>query len=309
MRNKKNALIGLICVLFVWAFLWLQQVSAQQENKQGNLSVSATTTAAQPSFEWKQPKFLPAGCVSEIIIDKKTNKTIYQKNANAAWPVASLTKVVSALALQKAGVDWEKIIVAQDTDLDLVKQNTAPGDSVGNLRVVVGAKIRAKDLLYASLIGSANNSAVALTRLLSPDYHATVEAMNKIVKENKLMRTSFVEPSGIDLKNISTAGEFIVLWRSVVNDPLLSTVIKTQSHAFFVEPTQGVPEEHTVRHTNKIMRYNKRMLGGKTGYLDESGFNLAFWHKNKKGAERLGVVLGCGTNKWLERRVLFLMGK
>jgi len=308
MQNRKYILFGLCGLLSVGALLWFLQVHAQ-ENKQTDLSTSSLAVVPQSSVEWKKPEFLPAGCTSEIVTDKATGKIIYQKNSNAVWPVASLTKTVSAFALQKSGVDWEKIIVAKDSDLDLIKQNTAPGDSVGNLRVVAGAKIRAKDLLYASLIGSANNSAVALARLVSPDYHGLVERMNEIVQKKKLIKTYFVEPSGIDLKNVSTAKEFSILWRNVVNNPLLGAVIKTPSYSFSIEPEQGVPEEHTVRHTNKIMRYNKRMLAGKTGYLDESGFNLAFWYKNRKGAQRLGVVLGCGTNKWLERRVSFLMEK
>lgn len=301
-------MFGLFGLVSVTVFLWFLQVHAQ-ENKQTNSSAASLAITPQPSVEWEKPEFLPAGCTSEIVIEKATGKIIYQKNSNAVWPVASLTKTVSALALERSGVDWEKIIVAEDSDLDIVKQNTAPGDNVGNLRVVAGAKIRAKDLLYASLVGSANNSAVALTRLVSPDYHRVVEIMNALVKKNNLTKTHFVEPSGIDLSNVSTAKEFSVLWRNVVNNPLLGTVIKTPSYTFSIEPEQGVPEEHTIRHTNKIIRYNKRMLAGKTGYLDESGFNLAFWYKNKKGAQRLGVVLGCGTNKWLERRVSFLMGK
>lgn len=310
MQKGKHIVFVICCLLSVGALLWLIKAQAQ-EDKQTNPSPHPSFSAALPSSdpEWKQPKFLPAGCTGEIVVDRTTGKTIYQKNSNTVWPIASLTKSVSALALQQAGVDWEKIITTQESDLDLVKQNTAPGDSVGNLRVAAGAKIRAKDLLYASLVGSANNSAVALTRLLSPDYHKTVDVMNELARKNTLVSTHFTEPSGIDLKNVSTAKEFSVLWRSVADDPLLAAVIQTHSYTFSIEPVVGVPEEHTVRHTNKIMRYNKRMLAGKTGYLDESGFNLAFWYKNRKGIQRLGVVLGCGTNKWLERRVLFLMEK
>lgn len=308
MQKGKYILFGLCGLLFVGALMWFLRVNAQ-ENKQISPSTFVSVATTTPSVEWQQPNVLPAGCTSEIVIDKLTSKILYQKNSNAVWPIASLTKTISALALRESGVDLEKIIVAQESDLDLIKQNTKQKDIVGNLRVVAGAKIRAKDLIYASLIGSANNSAVALTRLISPDYQKTVDKMNEIAQENKLTKTHFTEPSGIDLKNVSTAKEFVTLWKKVISDPFLSSVVKTLSYTFSIEPVKGVPEEHTVRHTNKIMRYNKRMLAGKTGYLDESGFNLVFWHKNKKNAERLGVVLGCGSNKWLDRRVLFLMEK
>ncbi len=310
MRNKKLKLVWGVCFFFVGILLFFN-VQAQVE-KQKVLSSDSSLISSESKIsttEWQQPKFLPAGCTSEMVVDKATGKAIYQKNPNTVWPVASLTKTVSALALQQSGVDWDKIITAQDSDLDIVRQNTKLGDSVGNLRVVPGAKIRALDLLYASLVGSANNSAVALTRLVSGDYHTLVSVMNEIVKSNKLVSTYFVEPSGIDLKNVSTAKEFLVLWRSVVSDSLLNKVVQTHEYTLSIEPISGVPENHTVHHTNKLMRYSKRMLAGKTGYLDESGFNLVFWYKNKKGVNRLGIVLGCGSEKWMERRVSVLMEK
>ncbi len=216
-----------------------------------------------------------------IILDIAANKALYQKNINEKLPIASLSKLMTAL------------VVLDETDLENVvtisKKAIQTEGARGNL--FVGEKIIVKNLLYLLLVQSSNDAAVALAEYI-PNF---VELMNQKAISFGLKNTHFINPNGLDpaenisnnnnsIKNpifneleknekgnYSTAYDLAKLVNYALDEPLIWEILRTQKISVRSVDKKFV---HRLENTNKLLGKLPNIVGGKTGYTEQSGESL-----------------------------------
>lgn len=201
-----------------------------------------------------------------VVIDRASGQILAASNADRSWPIASLTKLMTAQLALDAGKSLSATypVMAED--------------DVGGAKLYVnsGDTFTLDGLLYATLVGSANNAANAITRTVTGDRAAFVNEMNLRARALNLSRTTYVDPTGIELGNVSTARELariadIAFGRADIRR------YTTTATANILVLSQGTTKK--IANTNWMLwkpEYDDiYVMGGKTGYLDESGWNLA----------------------------------
>jgi D-alanyl-D-alanine endopeptidase (penicillin-binding protein 7) len=209
-----------------------------------------------------QPKVTAA---KYIVIDDASGKILAERKAGESWPIASITKLMT-------------IGLALDSGLDVGGVgDVRTSDEVGGARlnVVNGTKFTTRDLLAATLVGSANNAANAVVRLTGLTKVDFVTAMNDRAVELGLAQTQFVDPTGIELGNVSTAREVAYFAKKAFdNENIRHFVGSSRVHLAALNDANYVRD---ITNTNWML-YNSAyadvyVTAGKTGFLNESGWN------------------------------------
>ncbi len=224
----------------------------------------------------------PAGGVyarNAILVDPRTGEVLFEKNAARQVPIASLTKLMTALVFleQKPNLRREATVTA--TELD----------GGGRTRLRNGEQVALGDLLHLSLMCSDNVATRVLARESGLTHDAFVARMNRKAGELKLSGSRFVEFTGLDEHNVSTAADVARLLHAAAHDPLIQDVTTTREYAFRTE--RG---EHVFRNTNRLLYGHWDVLGGKTGFISEAGYCFATWVR-EQGRDLIAVVLGAPT--------------
>lgn len=217
-----------------------------------------------------------------LVMDAGTGKVLEEKNADEVRSIASLTKLMTAMvALQDVAVDRSRAVTL------------ASGDEVGGARLQVstGSTWTAGHLLASTLIGSTNNTAYALARSSDDSVSEFVRKMNQRATAMGLSKTRFVDPTGIEVANVSTAREVAYMALNAFADPTIRHL--TAQPTFRVETADGAGYR-TITNTNSLLSdASLEVTAGKTGYLIEAGWTLATQLKRPGKRELLVVVLGC----------------
>lgn len=200
-----------------------------------------------------------------VVMDRSTGSILTVKNENQEWPIASLTKLMTAQIVLDHEVSMSKIA------------NIRNADNVGGARLYVedGDTISVEDLFYATLVASANNAANALSRTTQISNSEFLEEMNQRAVDLGLSKTHYVDPTGIELGNVSTAREMARIARYILGQDEIRRFTTTASRYIDIL-SQGTDKKLT--NTNWMLwkpQYDDiYVTGGKTGYLIESGWNL-----------------------------------
>ncbi len=223
-----------------------------------------------------------------IVVDIASGKTLYQKNQDGIWPAASLTKVMtSVIWLEQKPTMSRRVTI---TDADEV--------GGGRLRVATGTVVTQKDLFYCALVGSANNTAMAMMRASGLSSATFVDQMNVRAVTLGMSGTRYHEPSGMDPRNTVTARDMARLITYAFANPTIRKAVQTGYYRF---STIAPRIDKTVKSTNALLLDSTNDLwitGGKTGYLDEAQNNLAVTVKTmRKDKELAVVVLGAATKR------------
>lgn len=190
-----------------------------------------------------------------LVFGLEKNKILYQKNAGQILPIASLTKLMTGL------------VVLEELDLDQtlkVSQQAlaAYGDSGG---LVINEEISVRNLLYALLIESSNDAATALSEAFGET--SLVDLMNQKAKDLGLVNTYFVDPTGYNPGNISTALDLVELIKYSLEEPLIWQILKIPS--IDLSSVDGSINHHLIN-TNQLLNHCPGVVGGKTGYTNEA---------------------------------------
>ena len=210
---------------------------------------------------------------SAVLIEAESGKVVYEKAAHTRLPMASTTKIMTALvALELASPDTEIVVDAQ-----------AVGTEGSSVYLCEGEVLTLEALLYALMLESANDAAVAIAIGVAGSEEAFVEAMNAKADALGLTNTHFVNPHGLDgEEHYTTAYELALLARAALQNSLLKTIVSTRKTTIPHIDTDGV--RLLVNH-NKMLRQYDGCIGVKTGYTKASGRCLV------SAAERDGVVM------------------
>ncbi len=222
---------------------------------------------------------------SAIALEKESSLILYNKNITEKRPIASLTKLMTAMVLLETDPNFKEPWPIMPED----------ATSSGRSHLRIGEVFYLKDLFYAALISSDNRAARVLARASRLSREDFVKRMNQKAKELGLLNTSFVEPTGLAPGNVSTALDCARLVLEAMKDTLIARVTITPKYTFY---SVFRHRRHEAFNTNRlIITYNSEMLGGKTGYIRSSGYCLATLVKDEIGREIAFVVLGAPTNR------------
>jgi D-alanyl-D-alanine endopeptidase (penicillin-binding protein 7) len=194
-----------------------------------------------------------------LVIDQDTHEVLIRKNDNAVLPIASLTKLMTALVISDANLSHSDMITITQEDVDTEKGSTS--------RLAVGSVLSRGDLMHLALMSSENRAAHALGRTYPGGLSLFVKAMNERAKGLGMGSSHFVEPTGLSSRNQSNANDLAVLVSAAYNVPLLREL--STSHGREVAVGRRTLQYNT---TNRLVKSPNWDIGlQKTGYISEAG--------------------------------------
>ncbi len=229
-----------------------------------------------------------------IVIEAKTGRVIFSKNANTKLSVASTTKIMTTLlCLESGGLDEEFVV-----DSEAIK---VEGSTMG---LTEGDIVTKRALCYGMLLPSGNDAANATAIKIGGTYENFARLMNERAEEIGMTRTCFVTPSGLEAAGSgSSAADMALLTREALRNPKFREICSQQNAKLsFGNP----PYERWLTNTNKLLGMYSGVIGVKTGFTDEAGRCLI------SACERNGVTLICVTlnasNDWQDHINLYNNG-
>lgn len=217
---------------------------------------------------------------SAIVISEKTGEVLWEKNASATAPLASLTKLVALKVFLDTNPDLKKIVTYQYQDEKYNYEYCRPWESA-RLLVSEGETMTVKDLLYSAAVGSANNAIESLVRVSGLERADFIKTMNEMVESLGASSTKFIEPTGLSPNNVSSPRDYAIITKEIFSSSLLKTLTTTVRYTF---KTINTKKSHTLTNTNQLLRGNTySIIGSKTGYLDEAGYCLMTRVASPKG--------------------------
>ncbi len=218
-----------------------------------------------------------------IVVDVASAEVLYEKDAETAYPIASLSKLITAMTLleQKPNLD-EIITVTKEDD-----------PKEGRPIFPEGEQFTRRELLRALLVGSVNLAGNALART-SGGETAFVAAMNRKAQKLGMSQAVFIDPTGLDSRNQASAHDVALALRAALSYPEIRDITKLEK-VTLIDHRANKP--YLIKSTNLLLEsfLNQapyRIVAGKTGSLPEAGFCLAQATRNKEGREVIVVVLG-----------------
>jgi len=242
-----------------------------------------------PAASWPQ-----TDAASALVFDAESGTVLFQKNEDKVIPPASMTKLV-VLSLIFQHLQDKNINVDDDIVIDPKSYATHAPPRSSLMFLGPGQRCSWKDLLLGLAVSSGNDAAVAAAINVDGSVEAFVVHMNQFVQSLGMKHTVFVEPSGYDARNVTTAREFsFLIWWYLKQFPQALEYHSTKSFSYprpenFIRETKG----NTVTQTNRnglILSY-EGAEGLKSGYIDESGYNLSFVAK-RDDFRVAGVLFG-----------------
>ncbi|WP_421279381.1 D-alanyl-D-alanine endopeptidase [Aeromonas veronii] len=238
----------------------------------GMLGLPAVSAAPNPAK-------LEVRSSSALVVDVKTGKTLYQKNATKVRPIASLTKLMTALVVLDAKQNLNQTITVDKNDLDRVKHTHS--------RIRMGTKVTRRDALHLALMSSENRMASALARHYPGGRSAFVRAMNNKARQLGMRNTHFYDSTGLSTRNVSTAQDLGKLAAAAYRQPLIRQFTQDENREMrFSAPAYSL----MFNNTNPLVKnpdWDVRL--SKTGFTDEAGRCLVM--RAKPDSRELAIVL------------------
>lgn len=222
-----------------------------------------------------------------IAVDDVSGAILYSKNADAVRPLASITKLMTALVLLDLPVSWASttIITAEDWD----------GESH---LVEVGEKYTLEDLWHIALIGSSNTAISALVRSSGVSSTQFVALMNAKAQSLGLTTASFIEPTGLHSGNVASPSDTVVLLKEAVRRDKIFKALHTGE--YYASPLGGA-KQRRIWSTNWLLtkwipnEFSVENIVGKTGYINDSLYNFTVRLTDERGHAVRVAVLGAAT--------------
>ncbi|MDO8739964.1 MAG: serine hydrolase [Candidatus Woesearchaeota archaeon] len=258
-----------------------KKVALNYQNSLASLAGSSTVQNLSPYRNWQieDLKIDAEAAISvetDLLVQKKV---LFKKNETKILPIASLSKLMTALVVLNNYDLKEKITI---TESDVLQEGEQ-----GDLKA--GQTLSAKDLLYTTLIESSNDATFALSSVMGQDKF--VDLMNKEANNIGLQNTHFADSSGLDERSYSTAKDLVVLTEHLLNKyPLVWQIIGLKEYDLYLDNGQL---HHKLINTNKLLGEIPEVIGGKTGFTNYAkGTFLVVEKSPVEGNYLIHVVLG-----------------
>ncbi len=277
----------LLCILMAWG--WMVPCLAETEEKTDRFK---TESSEKKEKEEKKPKdFSSIVAPHAIVVDLESGYVLFEKDSTERAYPGDLVKMMTALLVVEH-CDMNDIITVSQTVLDSV-------DIYSHTTIALeeGEQVAVQDMLYAMLLPSADDAAIALAEHVSGNEAAFVELMNQKAKELGMTQTVFTNASGIfDEGQVTTAQDMAILARAVMNNSLLEDAVGTDVFEFSATNTR--PDPSTYYNNNYLVSayitphyFYDNAVGVKNGYTEEGKYTLAAAASNGVG-EIIAVVMG-----------------
>ncbi|MCR5621469.1 MAG: D-alanyl-D-alanine carboxypeptidase [Treponema sp.] len=290
--------------------------ATQKKYLESILDVQYPERLSTPLAPLPYPSSMPEldlGAECAILIDTATGSILYEKNADTPVPPASLTKIVEMYVVFQA---IQKGEAALDDVVPLPPESWAenlPGDA-SRMGLSEGEHVTLRELLLGLAIASGNDASIACAHYIAGTMDEFVHRMNAAVQELGLTQTHFVESSGYSADNVTTAREFAAFATAYIKKfPFALREFHSRESLSYPlrrnmserELASSRKQTYTQRNTNKLLGQIKGCDGLKTGFIEESGYNISVTAE-QNGTRFLSVTLrgpGNGTAEGNKHRV------
>jgi serine-type D-Ala-D-Ala endopeptidase (penicillin-binding protein 7) len=247
-----------LIAVFALSFVAVPHLAYSAEQKPRFVKAKARQASVPDFTKDGTPNLMSSAA---LVFDQNTGKMLYSKNADTITPIASITKLMTAMIVLDAKLPLDEAITITHEDLDTLKGTRS--------RLPIGSAFRREDLMRLALMASDNRAASALGRSYPGGLQGFVEAMNTKAKLLNLSSTRFIDSSGLAPGNVSSPQD-------------LATMVSEASHYALIREFSTTPELHVTlpnakramgfNNTNVLVKSSGWDIGlSKTGYINESG--------------------------------------
>ena len=216
------------------------------------------------------------------LIEQETGRIIYSKNENERLPMASTTKVVTAITV---------IENCDDLDEEIIVNNKAIGVEGTSIYLRKDEEISVRDLLYGLMLRSGNDAATALACHVGGTIENFAKMMNDTAKKVGANNSNFTNPHGLDDKNHYTSAHYLAkITAYALNNPTFKEIVSTKNHV--IEATNKSDKRY-LTNKNKLLSNLEGCCGVKTGFTSRAGRCLVS-AAERNGMTLVCVVLNCG---------------
>src|SRR5437773_4114041 len=218
-------------------------------------------TGASASNLTRDVSKLRLASANALVFDANTGQPIYAKGADTITPIASVTKLMTAMVVLDAEQPLDQPIGVGIADLDILKGSHS--------RLRLGSELSRREMLHLALMASENRAASTLARHYPGGTAACVEAMNRKAQSLGMVRTRFADPTGLSSENVSTASDLARMVKAAAGYELIRDATTTASHYVEVQPTGRILGYNN---TNSLVRAGQWDIQlSKTGFIREAG--------------------------------------
>jgi len=235
------------CLLFVASF-------CQAAIPQGSVQRTHLKYASRPSLA--EPGLRSSAA---LVLDTTHSSVLYSRRSDVALPIASITKLMTALVVMDAGQSLDEILVVTDEDRSIGKGSAS--------RLAPGTRLSRGNLMHLALMASENRAAHALARNYPGGLPACVLAMNAKARELGMTNAHFIEPTGLSDENVASPADLSKLVMAAARVPAIREYSTDAEHV-----VQVGPRELRYRNTDSLVsRPDWNIVVQKTGYISEAG--------------------------------------
>ncbi|MEB0039816.1 MULTISPECIES: D-alanyl-D-alanine endopeptidase [unclassified Pseudomonas] len=227
-------------------------------------ALTDSASANEPAPFNRDPSQLHLASGSAMVVDLKTNNVLFANNPDVVVPIASVTKLMTAIVVLDAKLPMNEMIPVSIVDTKEMKGVFS--------RVKIGSELDRKTMLQIALMSSENRAAASLAHSYPGGYSAFIIAMNAKAKSLGMKHTVYVEPTGLSVYNVSTARDLSKLALAARQYPMLSELSTTPDKTVtFHKPTYSLVFNNT---DHLIKKSNWDIKLTKTGFTNQAGHCL-----------------------------------
>ena len=235
------------------------------------LALTTSFAASAADVASRDPGKLKLASVNAVVVDASEHRPVYTKGADDVTPIASLTKLMTAIVTLDAHLPMDEAIAIDTDDFDYLKGSTS--------RLRMGATLPRREMLRLALMSSENRAAATLARNYPGGVPAFVAAMNQKAHALGLTDTVFHDSTGLNPNNVSSARDLAKMVTAASKYPLIREFSTDDEETVVIHN-----REQTFRNTNALVKSSDWQIGvSKTGFINEAGRCLVMqaWLANK----------------------------
>ena len=224
------------------------------------LRIASRATSRHSNNHYARPRLNSA---SVLVVDQLDGNTIYEKNPELPSPIASITKLMTAMVVLDSNPLMQQQLTIGDDDVDRLRNSSS--------RLAPGTTLSRREMFQLSLMSSENRATSALARYYPGGKAACVAAMNKKAQLLGMTHTHYADPTGLDGRNTSTAEDLAKMVKAAHGYALIKQITTTST--YLLDTQRRGPMQF--RNTNMLVTNKAWNIGlSKTGYINEAGHCL-----------------------------------
>lgn len=250
---------GIAVVSIILIVLLINMPEAAASSKRKTKSISANKKNSSAKVRRNNQNNLVLRSASVLVKDQKTGELIIQKQSEAVLPIASITKLMTAMVVLDSGIDLDELITIESSDVDNILFSPS--------RLPVGTRLSREEALLLTLMASENRAAHALGRTYPGGLESFVNAMNAKARYLGLSNTHFEDTAGLSSGNTSSAQDLAIMVDAAYHYPLVREFTTREEATIY--SGHRVLEFHN---TNRLVQNPRWKIGlSKTGFTNEAG--------------------------------------